>query len=103
MKIYMSFHQLPELKDVSRSDRKLIINRHRLRSYQHWQCWFITVVGIIIILAGFEIDSAARENLPKFTRFFIISPFILAGFYLQEIGRIIWARPYIKEELGFRK
>jgi cation transport ATPase len=102
MKIYLSIHQLPELKDVPKKDRKYVYQRHLKKADNQWQVGVFAALYIALYMLAFFTSNYLLHNDYSIWATLVISIpiYMIAAFFLH-IGRLNWSRPYIQKEVEF--
>ena len=104
MKIYLSIHQLPELKEIPKKDRKYIYRRHLKKADNQWQVGISAALYVALyILAFLAMQYFIRNDYSIWTTLAITIPIYTASVLCLHIGRLNWSRPYMKEEVEFWK
>jgi len=104
MKLYLSIHQLPELKEIPKKDRKYVYRRHLKKADNHWQVGIFAALYIALyVLAFLTSQYFIRNDYSTWVTLAISIPIYLLAVSCLHIGRINWSRPYMKEEIEFWK
>jgi len=100
MKIYGSIHQLPELKPLSRPQRKRLFRRYKWHFLRHWQGWIFFVLYVGVFCMANQIEKwLPMDKVPWWLEFGLIVVLLVVAVNLLYIGRLYGARPPIKEEV----
>ena len=100
MKIYWSLHQLPELKPLSRPQRKHLFQRYQWYFLRHWYGWifFVLYVGVFY-MANHSEKWLPIDDVPWWLECGTMVVLLVGAVNILYIGRLYGARSPMKEEV----
>ncbi len=100
MKIYWSIHQLPELKPLSRTQRKQLFQRYRWHFLSHWHGWIFLVLYVGVFWMALESEKwLPVDEVPWWLEFGTVVVLMATVINVLYIGRLYGARTAMKEEV----
>jgi len=98
MKIYWSYHSIPELAEMPKDEHRMIWKKHSLKAFKHWQTWIAFAVCAACATSGVIMVECWGSNVIIGAIGTVIGGAI-GGFILGQVI-VTMGRRYVRETLN---